>query len=130
MHLFVGMFAYRMQAEEYGDLDAATIRLLKQIGSGGANIDAVRLNADLIGQPIRHRLVLLDLSEQTIARCWCRLEDNLANWRRPFAAPSRKPRGFLHSLMAKLACHAPHHARRRARPPERLTQPTPSREQF
>ena len=45
-HLLVGMLAYRMQAQAYGDLDAATIRLLKQIGSGGVNVDAVGLTAD------------------------------------------------------------------------------------
>ena len=45
-HLIVGMLAYRIQAQVHGDLDAATIRLLKQIGSGGANIDAARLTAD------------------------------------------------------------------------------------
>jgi hypothetical protein len=45
-HLLAGILAYRMQAEAHGDLDAATIRLLKQIGSGGANIDAIRLTAN------------------------------------------------------------------------------------
>ena len=45
-HLLVGMLAYRMQAEAYGDLDSATIRLLRQIGAGGANIDAVGLTAE------------------------------------------------------------------------------------
>jgi len=45
-HLLAGILAYRMQAEVHGDLDAATVRLLKQIGSGGASIDAVRLTAD------------------------------------------------------------------------------------
>jgi hypothetical protein len=45
-HLLVGMLAYRMQAQIYGDLDTATIRLLRQIGSGGANIDAVGLTAE------------------------------------------------------------------------------------
>lgn len=45
-HLLVGMLAYRLQAQAYGDLDAATIRLLKQIGSGGANVDAVGLTAE------------------------------------------------------------------------------------
>lgn len=45
-HLLVGILAYRMQAQAHGDLDAATIRLLKQIGSGGANVDAVGLTAE------------------------------------------------------------------------------------
>lgn len=45
-HLLVGMLAYRLQTQVHGDLDAATIRLLRQIGSGGANVDAVRLTAD------------------------------------------------------------------------------------
>jgi hypothetical protein len=45
-HLLVGILAYRIQAEILGDLDPATIRLLKQIGSGGANVDAVGLTAD------------------------------------------------------------------------------------
>lgn len=45
-HLLVGMLAYRMQTQAHGDLDAATIRLLKQIGSGGANVDAAGLTAE------------------------------------------------------------------------------------
>ncbi len=45
-HLLVGMLAYRMQAQVHGDLDAATIRLLRQIGAGGANIDAGGLTAE------------------------------------------------------------------------------------
>jgi hypothetical protein len=45
-HLLTGILAYRMQAEAHGDLDAVTIRLLKQIGSGGANVDAVGLTAE------------------------------------------------------------------------------------
>ncbi|MCF8476469.1 MAG: DUF2924 domain-containing protein [Pseudolabrys sp.] len=45
-HLLVGMLAYRMQAQVHGDLDATTNRLLKQIGSGGANIDAVGLTVE------------------------------------------------------------------------------------
>jgi hypothetical protein len=45
-HLLVGMLAYRMQAQVYGDLDSATVRLLKQIGSGGAQVDAVGLTAE------------------------------------------------------------------------------------
>lgn len=45
-HLLVGMLAYRLQAQAFGDLDAATIRLLKQIGSGGAHVDAVGLTTE------------------------------------------------------------------------------------
>jgi hypothetical protein len=45
-HLLVGILAYRVQAEILGDLDPPTIRLLKQIGCGGAHVDAVRLTAD------------------------------------------------------------------------------------
>lgn len=45
-HLLIGMLAYRTQAQAYGDLDAATVRLLKQIGSGGAQVDAVGLTAE------------------------------------------------------------------------------------
>lgn len=45
-HLLVGMLAYRMQAQAYGDLESATVRLLKQIGSGGAHVDAVGLTAE------------------------------------------------------------------------------------
>jgi hypothetical protein len=40
------MLAYRMQAQVHGDLDAATIRLFRQIGSGGANVDTVGLTAE------------------------------------------------------------------------------------
>lgn len=45
-HLLIGMLAYRMQAQSYGDLGSATVRLLKQIGSGGAQVDAVGLTAE------------------------------------------------------------------------------------
>lgn len=45
-HLLIGMLAYRLQAQAYGDLDSATIRLLKQIGSGGFHVDAVGLTAE------------------------------------------------------------------------------------
>ena len=45
-HLLFGVLAYRMQADELGDLDAATVRLLKQIASGGAKVDALRLTSD------------------------------------------------------------------------------------
>ncbi len=45
-HLLIAMLAYRMQAQAYGDLDSATVRLLKQIGTGGAHVDAVGLTAE------------------------------------------------------------------------------------
>lgn len=43
-HLLFGVLAYRIQADELGDLDAATVRLLKQITSSGG--DALRLTSD------------------------------------------------------------------------------------
>ena len=45
-HLLIGMLAYRIQAQAYGDLESATVRLLKQIGSGGSHVDAVGLTAE------------------------------------------------------------------------------------
>lgn len=45
-HLLIGMLAYRMQAQSYGDLDLATAKLLKKIGSGGAQVNAVGLAAE------------------------------------------------------------------------------------
>lgn len=45
-HLLIGMLSYRMQAQSYGDLDSATVRLLKQIGSGSAQVDAAGLTAE------------------------------------------------------------------------------------
>ena len=45
-HLLVGTLAYQIQAETFGELDPAAIRLLKQIGCGGAKVDALRLTAD------------------------------------------------------------------------------------
>jgi hypothetical protein len=44
-HLLFGVLAYRIQADELGDLDAATVRLLKQIASV-AKVDALRLTSD------------------------------------------------------------------------------------
>ena len=43
-HLLFGVLAYRLQADALGDLDVATVRLLKQIAAGGTKIDAVRLD--------------------------------------------------------------------------------------
>jgi hypothetical protein len=45
-HLLFGVLAYRMQADALGDLDVATIRLLKQIAAGGTKIDSVALTAE------------------------------------------------------------------------------------
>jgi Protein of unknown function (DUF2924) len=45
-HLLLGVLAYRIQADELGDLHPGTVRLLKQIGSGGATVDAVRLTSE------------------------------------------------------------------------------------
>lgn len=45
-HLLVAVLAYRLQADELGDLDAATVRLLKQIDSGGATADPINLTAE------------------------------------------------------------------------------------
>jgi hypothetical protein len=44
--LLFGVLAYRIQADELGDLDAATVRLLKRIASGGAKVDTLRLTSD------------------------------------------------------------------------------------
>ncbi len=45
-HLLFGILAYRLQADELGDLAPDTIRLLKQLGSG-STVEAVRLTAEL-----------------------------------------------------------------------------------
>jgi Protein of unknown function (DUF2924) len=45
-HLLFGVLAYRLQADALGDLDVATIRLLKQIAAGGTKIDSVALTAE------------------------------------------------------------------------------------
>lgn len=45
-HLLRGILVYRMQAEALGDLDAASVRLLKQIGAGGSELNPVRLTSD------------------------------------------------------------------------------------
>ena len=44
-HLLFAILAYRLPADELGDLDAATVRLLKQITTGGGAVEAVRLTA-------------------------------------------------------------------------------------
>lgn len=43
-HLLLGILAYRLQADAEGDLDAESIRLLKQIGAG--QMEAARLTSD------------------------------------------------------------------------------------
>jgi hypothetical protein len=45
-HLLLGILAYRLQADELGDLAPDTIRLLKQLG-GGSTVEAVRLTSEL-----------------------------------------------------------------------------------
>ena len=45
-HLLLGILAYRLQADALGDLDAESIRLLKQIGAGRADVALARLTAD------------------------------------------------------------------------------------
>ena len=42
-HLLFAILAYRLQADELGDLDPATAGLLRQIATGGATLGAVRL---------------------------------------------------------------------------------------
>ena len=39
-HLLFAVLAYRLQADELGDLDPATARLLKQIATGGGALEA------------------------------------------------------------------------------------------
>ena len=45
-HLLLGMLAYRLQADELGDLAPDTTQLLKQLG-GGSTVEAARLTAEL-----------------------------------------------------------------------------------
>jgi len=42
-HLLFAVLAYRLQADELGDLDPATARLLRQIATGGGILQASRL---------------------------------------------------------------------------------------
>ena len=44
-HLLFAALAYRLQADVLGDLDPATVRLLKQIAIGGGAVETVRLTA-------------------------------------------------------------------------------------
>ena len=45
-HLQFGILAYRIQADQLGDLDAAIARMLKQIGEGGVKIEVARMASD------------------------------------------------------------------------------------
>lgn len=45
-HLLLGVLAYRLQADALGHLALDTIRLLKQLGSGGRSVEAVQLTAE------------------------------------------------------------------------------------
>jgi Protein of unknown function (DUF2924) len=45
-HLLFAVLAYRLQADELGDIAPDTVRLLKQIGTSGSIINAARLTAE------------------------------------------------------------------------------------
>ena len=45
-HLLFAVLAYRLQADQSGDLPPDTVRLLKQIGTSGTTIDATRLTSE------------------------------------------------------------------------------------
>jgi Protein of unknown function (DUF2924) len=45
-HLLFASLAYRLQANELGDLDPATARLLRQIATSGVTLEAARLAAE------------------------------------------------------------------------------------
>jgi hypothetical protein len=45
-HLLFAVLAYRLQAEESGELPPDTVRLLKQIAASGTTTDAVRLTSE------------------------------------------------------------------------------------
>jgi hypothetical protein len=45
-HLLFAVLAYRLQADALGDLDSATVRLLKQVATTGATLEVARLTAD------------------------------------------------------------------------------------
>jgi hypothetical protein len=42
-HLLFAVLAYRLQADEFGDLDPATVRLLKQIATDGGTLGVSHL---------------------------------------------------------------------------------------
>jgi hypothetical protein len=45
-HLLLAVLAYRLQADQLGDIAPDTVRLLKQIGTNGTTIDAARLTSE------------------------------------------------------------------------------------
>ena len=45
-HLLLAILAYRLQADELGDLDPATARLMRQIATGGGTQGAARLTEE------------------------------------------------------------------------------------
>ena len=45
-HLLFAVLAYRLQADQLGDIAPDTVRLLKQIGTSGTTIDAARLTSE------------------------------------------------------------------------------------
>ena len=45
-HLLLAVLAYRLQADELGDLDPATARLLKQIATSGDSLETSRLTEE------------------------------------------------------------------------------------
>ena len=45
-HRLFAVLAYQLQADELGDLAPDTVRLLKQIASGGVSVDAARLTSE------------------------------------------------------------------------------------
>jgi hypothetical protein len=47
-HLLLGMLAYRLQADEFGDLAPDMVRLLNQLGRGASTVAAVRLSTELL----------------------------------------------------------------------------------
>ena len=54
-HLLFAMVAYRLQADAWGDLDAATARLLKRVGSSRSDAEVAALTAAFDQQ--RHELL-------------------------------------------------------------------------
>jgi len=45
-HLLFAVLAYRLQADELGNIEPDTVRLLKQIGTSGATVGAARLTSE------------------------------------------------------------------------------------
>jgi hypothetical protein len=50
-HLLFAVLAYRLQADELGDLDPVTARLLRQIATGGGHLEAARLTKEFSRRP-------------------------------------------------------------------------------